>query len=98
MNAWKMMLGTIVLSLLLGGCVASNLTELRKADAALIEAMGKDAGSFCASATDGPITVSVSRTNITNGTVKCSANGLEVQSTTPGQTIVPVQLQVVPSK
>jgi len=86
----------IVLASLQAGCLASNLTELRKADAALIEAMGKDPATVCATATDGPISVSASRTNITNGKVKCSASGLEVESIPPGQTTVPVQLQVVP--
>jgi hypothetical protein len=88
----------ILLASLLGGCVASNLTKLREADAKLIEAMGKDPATVCATATDGPISVSVSRTNLVNGKVKCSASGLEVESTPPGQTMVPVQLQLMPAR
>jgi hypothetical protein len=94
----KMIQRTIVLAVLLAGlgagCVASNLTELEKAHATVIQALGNDPATVCVVASYGPATIMGGRTNITNGDVKCNAQGLELKSQA---TQVGVPLTIVPS-
>jgi hypothetical protein len=60
-------------------------------DPAVFEALAKDNATFCARITTIYGTMTVSRTNIVNGDVKCDA--LEVHS--PGSTVVPVRVEPV---
>ena len=61
-------------------CTATNITELRKAQAEVIEALSKDPATVCVTVSYGPATVTGGRTNITNGDVQCTPSGMVIKS------------------
>lgn len=68
----------------LGGCSATNVTELVKASA-------NDPRSFCFKETSVYVNIQLSITGLHNGTVTCNADGtMQVKSSEPAVTNIPV--------
>lgn len=74
---------TLVLAacgVMLVGCSATNISDLERAHAEFMRALGDNPATVCVSASYGPAQIVGARTNIVNGDVKCSSSGLEVKS------------------
>lgn len=71
---------------LTAGCSSTNLADVLKA-------AGQDPASVCGSVLTVYGSIKFARTNITNGNVQCSQDGLTVKS---DAIQVPMSLQVVP--
>lgn len=82
-----MVIGLVIGVALLSGCANKAGDNLAK----IIEALGKDPATVCATVMTEGVSASFARTNITNGDVQCDK--LTVKST--GTTTVPVTVKPV---
>jgi hypothetical protein len=65
-------LGLVVAALLLTGCNSTNISEL-------VKALGNDPASVCVNLTSVYANLRVARSNLTNGTMSCTGDGLTVR-------------------